>query len=257
MNVAGKMIASLALAAVVSGAARAAEGSPSGNPYAAVVARNIFGLVPIPVSNAAEELPPPEPPPKITPNGIMSIFGKLQVLFKVPGKPVAGQPAKDESYVLCEGERQDEIEVQKIDEKAGTVTFNNHGVIQELALVVGAATGPVGGPGGGPKMPAGFAPGSFAVPPMPRLAPAMGGVPAGAGGRMNPSSASSGQPVFGGGMPFSNQSAGAAKAPEETLTPEAQILIMEHQRSDWLKTGGPAMIMPPTPITHLIEQDAK
>ena len=252
MKVAGKMIASLVMAAVMYGPVQAAEGVASGNPYSALVARNIFGLVPIPVSNTADELPPPEPPPKITPNGIMSIFGKLQVLFKVPGKPVSGQPAKDASYVLCQGERQDEIEVQKIDEKAGTVTFNNHGVVQELALEKGAASGPAGLPGGGPKVPTGFAPGSFAVPPMPRLAPAMGGSPVGAGGRMNPSSSAPGQPVFGGGMPFSSQSTGASKTPEEPpLTPEAQIIMMEQQRSDWLRNGGPAMIMPPTPITHL------
>ena len=45
------------------------------------------------------------------PNGIMSIFGQLQVLFKVAIPAKAEQPAKDESYILSEGQRQDEIEV--------------------------------------------------------------------------------------------------------------------------------------------------
>ena len=75
------------------------------------------------------------PPPKITPNGIMTIFGQLQVLFKVanPGKP--GKAAGEDDYILSEGERQDDIEVVKIDEKGGMVTFNNHGETQQLPLV--------------------------------------------------------------------------------------------------------------------------
>src|SRR5271154_4980523 len=98
------------------------------NPYAQVVARNIFGLTP-PVA-VDENATPIEPPVKITPNGIMSIFGQLQVLFKVAGKP----PGQD-AYTLSEGERQDDIEVTKIDEKAGIVTFNNRGIVQVLPPV--------------------------------------------------------------------------------------------------------------------------
>jgi hypothetical protein len=99
-----------------------------GNPYAPVVVRNIFGLNPPPLvdPNAISA----EPPVKITPNGIMTIFGQLQVLFKVAGKP----PGQD-GYILTEGQRQDDIEVTKIDEKAGIVTFNNHGIVQALPLV--------------------------------------------------------------------------------------------------------------------------
>ena len=47
-----------------------------------------------------------------------------------PAKP--GPPAKDEMYILSEGQRQDDIEVIKIDEKKSLVTFNNHGFTQEL-----------------------------------------------------------------------------------------------------------------------------
>jgi hypothetical protein len=98
-----------------------------GNPYAPVVVRNIFGLnPPTPVDTSTTV----EPPVQITPNGIMSIFGQLQVLFKV-----AGKPAGKDSYILTEGQRQDDIEVVKIDEKAGIVTFNNHGIVQALPLV--------------------------------------------------------------------------------------------------------------------------
>ncbi len=124
----------------------------------------MFGLVPIPAHNPADDVPA-VPPPKITPNGIMTIFGKLQVLFKVAGPAKPGQPPKDESYVMCEGDRQDDIEVQKIDENSATITFNNHGVVQELALVAGTATG-----GDAAPAPAGFLPPPGI--PMPRVAPA-------------------------------------------------------------------------------------
>lgn len=99
-----------------------------GNPYAPIVARNVFELTPAPVVDP--NAPPAETPLKISPNGIMSIFGRLQVLFKVTGKP----DGKTDSYILMEGQRQDDIEVTKIDEKNSLVTFNNHGVVQTLPL---------------------------------------------------------------------------------------------------------------------------
>src|SRR6267142_446605 len=95
-----------------------------GNPYALVVARNIFGLnPPKPVDPSATDA---TPPPKITLNGITDILGQMQALFKVAGTAKPGKPAGDDSYILSEGQRQDEIEVVKIDEKAGVVTFHNH-----------------------------------------------------------------------------------------------------------------------------------
>ena len=54
-------------------------------------------------------------------------------------KDHAGKPAADDAYILSEGQQQDEIEVTKIDEKGGLVTFNNHGEVQQLPLVVGTA----------------------------------------------------------------------------------------------------------------------
>ena len=113
-------------------------------------ARNIFGLIP-PASaetatNEAEKLLP-----KITPTGIMGVFGDWQVLFKVGGAAAVkpGQPAKDEFYILSEGQRQDDIEVIKIDEKKSLVTFNNHGTTQELPLANGPASG--GAPAAAPS----------------------------------------------------------------------------------------------------------
>jgi hypothetical protein len=128
----GKIVICLASGLVLNAGARADDGVLPNNPYAPIVVRNIFALNPPPPADAG---PPADPPPKITPNGIMSIFGQLQVLFKVAGTAKPGQPAKDEAYILSEGQRQDEIEVTHIDEQASLVTFNNHGTVQELPLV--------------------------------------------------------------------------------------------------------------------------
>jgi hypothetical protein len=129
MKCAGKIAICLAGGLVLSTSLRADDVVLPGNPYAPVVVRNIFGLNPPPPPvdpNAAA------PPVKITPNGIMTILGQLQVLFKV----AASKPGdKENSYILTEGERQDDIEVTKIDEKGGIVTFNNHGIVQALPLV--------------------------------------------------------------------------------------------------------------------------
>src|SRR6267378_3533011 len=133
MNHTGKIAVGLAGALAFTASLRADDVVLPGNPYAPVVARNIFGLNPAPAvdPNAATV----EPPVKITPNGIMSIFGQLQVLFKVAGKP----GGKDAFYTLGEGQRQDDIEVTKINENKGIVTFNNHGIVQELPLTAAPA----------------------------------------------------------------------------------------------------------------------
>lgn len=136
----GKITVCLAGLLAMSASARAGDAVSGDNPYAPLVIRNIFGLnPPVPVDTSVAV----EPPVKITPNGIMSISGQVQVLFKVAGK--AG--GKESSYILTEGQRQDDIEIVQIDEKKGLVTFNNHGVVQQLALVVTpAATGAASGP---------------------------------------------------------------------------------------------------------------
>jgi hypothetical protein len=130
MKCVGKIAICLAGSLVLSTSLRADDVVLPGNPYAPVVVRNIFGLNPPPLidPNATTAAPPV----KITPNGIMTIFGQLQVLFKV----AASKPGdKENSYILTEGQGQDDIEVTKIDEKAGIVTFNNHGIVQALPLV--------------------------------------------------------------------------------------------------------------------------
>jgi len=113
------------------------SGASSDNPYAQIVTRNVFALA---TSASSASSTPTEPLPTITPNGIMSVFGSVQTLFKVTD----GQPAGQKSYILGEGQREDNIEVVRIDEKSAVVTFNNHGTIQELPLVAATASGNVG-----------------------------------------------------------------------------------------------------------------
>ena len=126
------ILAGLAAGMVLNTSLPAMPVAPAVNPYAVIGARNIFGLTPPEPVVVTSVVDPP--PAVITPNGIISLFGKLQVLFKVPGAAGAGQAAKEASYLLGEGERQDDIQVLHIDEKTGVITFNNHGVVQEIPL---------------------------------------------------------------------------------------------------------------------------
>jgi hypothetical protein len=104
------------------------------NPYTGIVDRNVFSLrPPPPVDNTPQ--PPPTPPVKLTLTGITTILGNKRALLKaqLPARP--GEPAKDESYMLTEGQRADGIEVVTIDEREGKVTVNNNGIAETLDFV--------------------------------------------------------------------------------------------------------------------------
>lgn len=151
MKSAGQFVLCVAFATGISLLVRADSLATAANPYATISERNVFALVPIPIVSNEPVAPPKDPPPKITPNGIMNLFGKLEVLFKVALKPTAAAPAKEAAYVMAEGERQDDIEVVKIDQPESKITFRNHGELQELPLAdapkltTPAAPGTVGG----------------------------------------------------------------------------------------------------------------
>lgn len=249
----------MAVLAVLFGAVGSAP-ALTDNPYAAVVERNIFNLQPIP-TNPPVEVKAPEPPSKIIPNGIINIFGKVQVLFKVQSPARLGQPAKEQSYVMGEGERQDEIEVKKIDEKNATITFDNHGIVQSLELV--KATG-----GGGGVPPTG-SPGGAGVPHTPATL-------AGKAGGLNPAAAATIGNRFGrgrstaaaatptGSTGATSDAASSASAREvndrgiyqpkadsgDQLTAEQRVILIEAQRAKLLEEGdSKANLLPPTPLT--------
>jgi hypothetical protein len=230
-----------------------AQDTPTaGDPYAVVVTRNIFGLNPP---------PPPGPPadatpaPKITPNGIMDIFGQLQVLFKVAGPAKPGVPAADQAYILSEGQRQDDIEVIKIDNKAGIVTFNNHGETQELPLVVTLpsstpSAAPTGALGGGPGAGLGGRFGSGGP------AGRQGGFGNGAGGG---SASNAGNAGINGGsndgtnlrnVPTRNNTFNAASQVPAGLTEEVQTIAIEAGRLNAQQNNdGTHVIFPITELT--------
>lgn len=222
----------------------ATEAVSSDNPYQPIVARNVFGLNPPQIVAPT----PAELPVTITPNGIMTIFGKRQVLFKVDVPPQRGIPPKEDDYILGEGQRQDDIEVTRIDEKSGVVTFNNHGVVQEIPLTVApiitttlpasfAANNPDSG------MPGGNFGRRFGRGPRFGRNSAVGG-----GGDNNFNGANNG------GNNFNNDSnlrSVPTRQPEQQIDPDAQIIMIEAARQQYKNQGdqGAADILPPTELT--------
>jgi hypothetical protein len=208
MKCLGKIVVCLASGLVLNAGARAGDTVLPNNPYAPIIVRNVFGLNPPLANDVTTQV---DPPSKITPNGIMSIFGRLQVLFKVAGTAKPGQPAKDESYILSEGQRQDEIEVIHIDEKASLVTFNNHGTVQEIPL----ANAPT------------------VTTPAPN-------VETGGRGRFGGRSA---------GGPGAPRTIPTRVAPQNTMAPEVQMIMIAAQHAKAQQEGDPvAAIYPSTPI---------
>lgn len=98
--------------------------------YTGIPERNIFGLK-SPTPQITEPVPPQLP--KITLTGITTILGNKRALMLV--QPPGNQPGQKElSLILAEGQRQDDIEVLQIDEKAGSVKVNNSGTIMTLTF---------------------------------------------------------------------------------------------------------------------------
>ena len=250
MKSAGQLFLCLAVVSLFA-TAHADDVAMSASPYSGIAERNVFALVPIPTNAPVVEAPPVDPPPKITPNGIMSIFGKLQALFKVTPKALPGQPAKDISCVLAEGERQDEIEVVKIDDEKRMITFNNHGTVQELALVDAPKqtipTPSGGGAGGtigasGVSTPTANGAGMSAL--LGRGLKSRGAAAAAAGA----------EPALPNGLNLASAGIGAQGKTEE-LSPEAQVIMIEANRlatQDLVDQGK----MPPLPPTLLTPKDA-
>jgi hypothetical protein len=261
-----KIAVCLAGGLALSASARADDIALTGNPYAQVVARNIFGLnPPVVVDPNAASLAPPV---KIMPNGIMSIFGQVQVLFKAAGTA----PGRENSYMLAEGQRQDDIEVTKIDEKNGIVTFNNHGEIQTLPLVSttspalasmsnGGGTGISGVPSGGNFGSSGFN-NAFG---------GRGNYNGGFNGAINSSSGNGGGGNGGGGnggnnasaddgsnirsIPTRNSAADASSQIPPGMTPEVQTIAIEANRiatQQQVDSGE----LPPLPATEITPPEA-
>ena len=221
----------------------------AGNPYEPIAARNICGLNPPQPQN----IPTPDPPSKITLNGVMDIFGTAQALFYVDVPPRPPLPATQKSYILSEGQRQDDIEVTHIDEKKGLVTFNNHGVVQEIPLVKAApitTPTPVVMNPGGPAMNAGFAgrggPGGFGGPGGGGNLSRFGNNP-GQNRNLGNDGGNAGQNNFGNAGP-GGANVGQTQ-PQSQLSPEEQMIMIAAQKAQAKQAGDPIWkIFPPTEL---------
>jgi len=239
MNRLGKIAVCLAVGLALNAGLRAAAPASANipvassnlspdNPYLAIATRNIFGLNPPPPPAAAVN--PEDNLPKITPTGIMGVFGKLQVLFKVAPVGKSAPGAKEESYILSQGQMEDEITVVSIDEKNGLVTFDNHGITQQLPLNAGSAAG-----GSAPASSGGMNPAMPPVMPGARgnngaTSVALFGAAAlgknGGGPNGNPGLNGGGQNGANGGLGFGNSA-----SPQQIYQPEASVMTTDQAQA--------------------------
>src|SRR5947207_2461570 len=118
------ILGALAIVAVCP-SAKVLSAAASADYYKQIPARNLFGLHEQ-VVVVKDPIPPPLP--KIILSGITTMGNKLAFL-KVqspPPKPGEQQQA-EQSLMLMEGQREGDIEILEIDEKAGTVRVKNSG----------------------------------------------------------------------------------------------------------------------------------
>jgi len=222
-----------------------AETAPTNSgPYALMVERNIFALNPPP--------PPPdpnqhiiEPPVKITLNGIMSVFGQMKAFFKVAGKT----PGKEDSYMLTEGQGEDNILVVKINEKGGEVTFNNHGMEQIVPLAVSTGSGA----GAGLPRPGGI----------PGISGGISANPGNSGSIITIGGSGSSSSGIGGGIPSPDAGTNLRAVPTRygsqtpAIDPVVQTVLIEANRLDAQNKGDPiSKIFPITELTPLLTPPA-
>jgi hypothetical protein len=232
----------------------AVGGDSPGNPYQGIVDRNVFGLKSPPPPPDPEASKPP--PPKVFLTGITTILGNKRALLKMtpPAKP--GEPAKEQSFTLGEGQREGDIEVLEINEKVGAVKVNNYGTITTLDFEnngVKVAAGPA--PTAAGARPAGFVPAQGANPAMPAGGPGTlprpMRLPTPTGAAVSPASGDA-TPVSGVAMPSFGANSPAGYQPQQDtgpqLTREQQAIILAAQKQRYQSAGSPiANLIPPLP----------
>jgi hypothetical protein len=102
------------------------------NPFHYIFERNVFGLRPRPA--APPQGVPRDPPPKVILKGITTILGDKRALLKVQFPRKSLSPAKEESYILTEGQGNGLIKVLAINEKAESVKVDDCGTIIDVTF---------------------------------------------------------------------------------------------------------------------------
>jgi hypothetical protein len=219
------------------------EAIPVDHPYQDIPVRNVFKLNPLtaPPTNTLPQVTPT----KIVPTGLTDCVGRTVALFKLQFPSTPGQPAKEESFILAEGQRAGDIEVIKIDKQAGAITFNNNGTIIRLTLekdgakIPNTPATPVAGvPVPGANAPAPMPlPGAVPVPPALSSNTAMKSIPT----RHQPALTNPTPPTLAVPQPTQQQ---------KPLTAEEQIILMELEReaTKGQVQNGKLPPLPPTPI---------
>ena len=239
----GKAEICAVLGVLLSTSAIAVTSTGTDSPYGAIVERNVFNLhAPPPPVNPAD-LVKKTPPPKITLTGITTILGQKKTFLTTPSVKPGAPP---ESVMLAEGQALNDIEVKRIDEKAGVVEVINHGEAQTLDFDHDGAKPAGAPPGMGNPQPMGMPP---PAPPPPNVST----LPS--PGTIRPlrtlaprSGANNNNNGFGGAIGSPDASLQSQQSP---MTPEEQTAIIELQRYQAIQRKDPIQkIFPTTELTH-------
>ncbi len=110
------------------------------NPYAGIIARNIFHLRP-PEPKLIQAVSAPLPTLVLT--GITTILGRKQALLKIRFPASPPHPPKEESCILTEGEKDGALQVLQIDVKEARVNVSNSGTLMTLTFEKNGPKAPV------------------------------------------------------------------------------------------------------------------
>jgi hypothetical protein len=228
---------------------RAITMGSSTNRFRTIPERNVFRLKE-PTQEQAVTNPPVRPLPKLILTGITTILGNKRVLMKE--LPVAGGPeqGKEIPLMLTEGQREADVEVLEIDERAGRVRVNNSGTPMMLSFEKDGAKLPTSpAPPALPAAAPGVQPAAAAAGiPAPAMAAPAAASPAPANAVVQPGLHA--LPSRTPRLPVAAPGTAAASAPpavqdQSDLTPEQQSLLQELQR-ELNQTNGN---VPPSPAT--------
>ncbi|HEX4342640.1 MAG TPA: hypothetical protein VH255_04575 [Verrucomicrobiae bacterium] len=200
------------------------------NQYDMISDRNVFKLKPLPPPIDPHAVQP-DPPIKVTLTGITTILGDALALLEAQpqGKPKI-------FLTLAEGQRENDISVISIDQKAGTVTIKNQDLTQTLDMGDAAKRAGAGGAmAGNSPVPSNLpmaAPGDNSVRDLrSRSIPTRRDMRVTTSG--DNSTAPNSGPNFGGGssgMTMSGNTGSQTAAQGDTMTPEEQVVQMEVNR---------------------------